>query len=515
MAPRPTEAIIYTQKNTRLFFQIDGAYPNNLLAYYGRQAQYALVESEDENYGAINPIYVRDPDTIDGFELLATTRDAPDLGTASLKMMRRRGTVPRDIGKRKCPFFLYLPTGACKSLADALNGWDTLQILDVAGAESRDGGAPMSNDSDEALTDTYSLKVAENYRIGKLFFGQSAANQIDRDVVDQVWGGGVQCGGCGPQDDGSTRLYSISRSSGAGSPGLPAEVQLIVYDKNTRAETVYQYAVTGLTAANDLTFIDIMGQYLIVGCNTEGSIFYATIDDITGTLGAFTEVSTGFVANKGPNDIYVANAGQAFIVGDGGYIYLMTDPTAGVTVLDAGVATAQNLARIHGQGSTLVAVGAAAAVVISSNQGRSWAASSAAPGAAALTAVAVKSSLHYWVGGASRYYTLDGGRSWTQQAISGATSITDIVFPTSAVGYTVNNTASSGGLQATPFAGERWADSANPNSQVGSFGTAALLNRAAAPRTGVDIATGYLALGGRLAAAGTDGRLFVGVANVQ
>lgn len=515
MAPRPTDNVIYTQKNTRLFFQIDGAYPNNPLAYYGRQAQYALVDKEDESYGAIAPIWVRDPDSIDGFELLGTTRAAPDLGNASLVMMRKRGTVPRDIGKRRCPFFLYLPTGSCRTLADALNGWDTLQILDVLGAESRDGGAPMANDSDDSLKDTYSLKLGDNYRIGKLFFGQSAANQIDRDVVDQVWGGGVQCGGCGPQDDGSTRLYSITRSSGAGSPGLPAEVQFISYDKNTRAETVYQYALTGLTAASDPTFIDIMGQYLIVGSNADNSIFYAVIDSVNGTLGAFTEVTTGFVASKGPNDIYVANAGQAFIVGDGGYIYSMTDPTAGVTVLDAGSTTVQNLNRIHGQGTTLVAVGAAATVVISNNQGKTWATASAAPGAAALTAVCVKTDIHFWVGGASRYYTLDGGRSWVQQAISGATSITDIIFPTPSVGFTVYNTASSGGLQSTPYAGERWADSVNPNSQIGSFGTAALLNRAAAPRTTVDVITSFLALGGRLAAAGTDGRLFIGAANVQ
>jgi hypothetical protein len=498
----------------RLFFQIGGPFPNSAWAYYGLNAQYAMLDGVSESYGSVDPIYVKDPVVTDRYQIVGRQRSQPDLGTANLTLMEKIGFVPRDLGKQGCEFNLYRPVGNCKSLADFNNGWDYVEVYGGCIAEDRDGGDVFPQDGDEALTNAYSLKIAEMYKVGRLSFGEKAATGVDREVVDVVWGGGVNCGNCGPADDGATRLYAVTQSSGAASPGLQAEVVYVNRDAVTGATTVYQYPLTYLTTSEQPSAIDIMGDYLIVVSNDAGSYAYAAINSLDGTLGSFTEVTTGIVATKEPNDIFVANPFQAYLVGDGGYIYSLTSVTQGVTTLDAGDATTQNLNRIHGDGaSTLVAVGAAATVVYSANGGTSWQTASAAPGAAALTAVSVKDAYHWWVGGASRYYTRNAGVSWAQQAIAGASTITDIVFATPEVGYTVYNTATPAArIQATLNGGHDWADVGNGelSSRVQGWPSFQQVNRVAVPNSTPDLNCAFLGVAGRDGAAGTDGVLLIG-----
>lgn len=513
--PRLTRTEVLTQRMNRLFFQLGGPFPDSEWTYYGKNAQYAELTGESESYGGVNPIYMKDPDVTDRYTIVGRQREVPDLATVNLTLFEKIGYVPRDIGKQGCEFNIYRPVGNCKSLADFTNGWDYCAIYAGCIAEERDGGDPFPQDGDEALSSNYSLKVAEMYKVGQLSFGEKAAANIDREVVDLVWGGGVNCGNCGPADNGATRLYAITVSSGAGSPGLPPECVYISRDKVTGATTVYEYPLTWLSATTENpTAVDIMGDYIVITSNAALSYAYAPLNAMDGTIGTFTEVATGFVASKGPNDIFVASPFQAYLVGDGGYIYSLTNITAGVSVLSAGDATTQNLARVHGDGlSTLVAVGAAAAVVYSTNGGASWQTSAAAPGAAALTAVCVKDRFHWWVGGSSRYYTRNGGTSWIQQAITSATNIYDIVFATLEVGYTLYITASVCKIQTTINGGLTWSDAGNGDitSRVRGWpGSFAVGNRVAVPNSTTDISTAFLAVGGRTGAALTDGKLFIG-----
>jgi hypothetical protein len=503
---------VRTNKDVRLFFQFNGPYPNHALAYYGTNAQYASLDGLTESYGGVNPINVRSPLSQSGFEAVSQTREAPDLPAANLMLMEKIGYVPRNLADG-CAFNLYLPTGACGNLADPSNGWEVLTILSNCIAETRDRGARLVHDGDNALTNTYALKLLQTYDVGQLAFGEFASASVDLEVLDVVYGGGLSCGACGPVDDGASRLYALTDDSGAGSPGLPAEVVYVNRNPDTGVVTTYQYPLTYLSAGETPSFIDVIGSYVVVGSNAAGSIAYAQIDPIDGTLGAFTEVTTGIVGGGEPNDIYVASPFEAFIVGDGGYIYRMVDPTAGVEVLNAGSATTENLNRVHGYGSTIVAVGANAAVVASTNRGASWATTAAAPGAAALTAIAVRDRYHWYVGGSSRYYTRDGGASWTEQAIASASTVTDIVFPTAEIGYTLYNTASAARLQTTCFGGCLWSDSSVQNSRVRGFPSSgfAQANRVAHPTSTIGKAVSFLSVGGRTGAAGTDGVLLIGI----
>lgn len=505
-----TREEIYTNKHVRLFFQFDGPYPENGLTYYGLNAQYASFDGLSENYGSVNPIYARDPLRQEGWTVIGRTREAPELATATLALMEKIGYVPKRLGDA-CPFNLYLPVGACGNLADPTSGWNYLTIVAGAIAESRDRGARLTQDGDDALSNSYSLKISETYDIGQLAFGEQATAEIGREVVDLAWGGGYQCGGCGPQDDGARRLYVLAAGSGTGSPGLPPEVIYISRDPKTGAVTTFEYPLTYFTGNEQPSAMDVMGNYLVVVSNTAASIAYAVIDPVTGRLGAFTEVATGIVASRHPNDIYVANPFEAWLCGDGSWFYKLTDPTAGVVSLGqyGGV---NNLNRIHGEGNTIVAVGAAGTVVVSTNRGESWSNAAANPGSAALTAVQVKDPYHWWVGGSTRYFTNNGGVSWSERAIPGATTVTDILFVTPEIGYTLYGNGTVARLQATFNGGERWLDSSVANSRVRGWPTAnfQVPTRLAAPQTTLDKMTGILAAGGRVGASGTDGVLAVG-----
>jgi hypothetical protein len=512
--PKLNRSVVYTQRMSRLFFQMGGAAPDNPVTFYGQNNQYAALEGVKESYGSVDPIYMRDPSNTDSWTILGRKRAVPDLSTASLTMMQNIGYVPRNLGTGGCEFNVYLPVGNCKALDDPVNGWDYIEVYAGCIAEDRDGDDPFPVDKDDARIDKYSLKISETYRVGQLAFGEAAAPQIDREIVDVVFGGGLTCGNCGPSDDGTTRIYAVVKSSGAGSPGVPAELVYVNRNPDTGATTTYEYPLTGfLSASQDPVSLAIIGNYIVVLSNAYGGYGYAAIDPLTGTVGSFTGITSGFVASKSPNDIYVASNFQAYIVGDGGYIYSLGDVTAGVTTIDAGSATTANLARIHGEGRTLVAVGASGAVVVSSNGGDSWGTASGSLGAGSLTAVAVLSDTFWYVGGTQRYYTRNGGVSWTQQTIAGAVSIQDIVFVTPEVGYTLYSTGSAAKIQVTTFGGARWADvgAGTITSRVRGWPSFQVANRIAVPNAPSNTAVGTVAIGGRSGAALTDGKLLIGV----
>src|SRR6185369_12553405 len=140
-----------------------------------------------------------------------------------------------------------------------------------------------------------------------------------------------------------------------------------------------------------------------------------------------TKVTAGFVAAKAPNDLFVASPRATYFVGNGGYIYKATDITAGVTVLNAGSATTNDLLRIHGtqDGTVLLATGRASSTILSTNSGQTWGATVASVSAVALDvqAALVLDQNRFWVGTGNSgrlFYTINGGNSWVEKTFSGS-----------------------------------------------------------------------------------------------
>ncbi|MGB8982710.1 MAG: hypothetical protein WCC12_12610, partial [Anaerolineales bacterium] len=231
-----------------------------------------------------------------------------------------------------------------------------------------------------------------------------------------------------------------------GSPGLPSE---LIYTTDGGANWS-QATITGIGATEDPNHIAIVGSRIVVlsataGSATSGGYYWADIDPDTGVPGTWTKVTTGFVNAAQPRDIFVLSPREVFICGDAGYIYKATDITSGVSVLNAGVATAQNLNRIHGSDDVIVAVGAAGTVIRSINRGATFAATVTAPTVSLLQALWVFDRLRFWVGSVNGYiwYTLDGGKTWTNKGFSGNGSgqVFDINFPSEEIGYMLHGNA--------------------------------------------------------------------------
>lgn len=501
---------VITQKHVRAFLQFGGARPSNPLRYGGQDAQYVIIDGVSiPEVGGIDPIYVPSPRRIGEYKLVGRSVTPADLPTATLTLREKHGPIPRQLF-RSCAFNVYEVHGNCRDLSDFAAGW-TSYVLIYAGAivTEKDGGTRTGWDSDDGLEDGLSITLSSIYPVGALSFGEGAATQIDKEVTDVVYGSfAAQCGDCGVPNDGSQWMYAVTKSSG-GSPGLPAEV---VYSLDGGA-TWNQVNIDGFGAAEDPVAIDIVGTRLVVVGS--GAYFWSDINILTGVPGAFTKVTTGFVAAKNPLDLYVAGPREIYFSGQGGYIYFTNDITSGVSVLNAGIASAQNLLRIHGNGDVIVAVGLSGAIVRSTNRGATWATTTSSPVALnGLTAVFVLDALRYWIGTDSGrlFYTLTGGELWYEKSFSGggAGQVKDIVFATDEVGYFSHSTAvPRARVFATINGGADWGNGA---SRVNNMPTFNYADRIAVPDvTDPAVAANNVLVGG-LAGNGVDGIVIAGIA---
>lgn len=505
---------IVTYKHKRNFIQFGGARPNNVVRYAGQDAQYLSIEGvSNPEQGNITPIWVPDPRFAGKYRLVARKSVPADLAQAALHLLERHGSIPRQLTRINCAFNLYELTGNCTDLSDFLSGWtDYVLIYSGALVAAKDFGTRTSWEGDDQNEEVLHLSLSDIYPIGSLAFGENAPVEISREVVDVVYGSRDQCGDCGPQDDGTLRIYAVTKSSGAGSPGLPAE---LIYSLNGGATYIDTQPITGIGATSDPSAIAVVGTRLLIVVPTENAYYWADLDAITGTPGAFTKVISGFVAAKTVQNVFVAGPREVYFCGSGGYIYKSTDITSGVTVLNAGVTTTADLLRIHGQDETIVAVGKSSTVVRSINRGQTWSTTVATPSAVPtdILSLWVFDRNRIWVGTLTGrlVYTLDGGSSWNLVGFdqTGTGAVRDIKFVTDEVGYFAHDTSTpTARLFATWNGGADWTKTA---PRVNNFPTFDRVNRIGIPNTYAGIAANSVALGG-LAGDHTDGILLQGIA---
>lgn len=496
---------LITQKFKRNFIQFGGARPGNVVKYSGQDAQYIYIDGvSDPESGGIDPGYVPDPRRAGVYRLAFRSITPPDLASATLMMYEKHGAIPRQLQRTGCAFTVYEHSGQCPDLSD-VNGWtDYVLIYSSALVTDKDLGTRSARDSDDLIEDGLSITLNDIYPVGPLGFGVEASTQVDREVVDIVYGTDVSCN-C---TDNTSRIYALVKSSGTGSPGLQTEV---VYTLD-EAATWSQANIDGMGATEDGLAIDIVGRYLVV--IGDDAYYYAELNIKTGAPGTFTKVTTGIVASGTPRDMYVASPREVFMVGDGGYVYKATDITAGVSAISEGDATSENLTRIHGSENVIVAVGENGACIVSRNRGGTWLSVTTAPSSANLTAISVVGPDYWWVGTDTgyAYYTLVGGESsWTSKAFSGSGSgaVRDIVFASEEVGYIAHDTTSpTGRLLSTWTGGEYWTLT---SPRILNFPTVDRVNRVAFPDTDISIAANHVALA-CLAGDGTDGTIALGIA---
>lgn len=362
------------------------------------------------------------------------------------------------IAKLRCGVDVQVHFGACTDprVFDTFTKAVIFEDVLLTDWSSDELGA-LDSGENAVVNEQSTLSIGEMYEVLPLSFAERAADLVVNEVVDAVICDRRGCGDCEEESDGCNKIFELVGAV-SGSPGTPPDIKYSIDGGATWALNEVSSMAVGETGEA----LACLGDYLFVVSAypaTTGSLHWKERANVeAGTMGGWTQVTTGFVANAEPRDVWAVNIG-AFVVGDGGYVYWTTDPTSGVTVLDAGQATSTDLNAVHAlNDQRAVAVGDSDVIVYTTNR-VTWQTATATGSGANLQAVWMKSNDEWWVvtAGGAVYYTLDAGSSWTEATLPGNVSeLHDIQFPTDSVGYICGRYNTSGRAWRTYNGGYTW-----------------------------------------------------------
>jgi hypothetical protein len=510
--PRPDVDEVVSQGHGRLFLQFCGPSPNNELQYAGYNTQYLALEGVTRPVrGGLTPIRVPDPVTPKMTKIVGYSVEAPDFITATLRATERHGAIPFQWGPNDQPFNIYLPRGKCERLDD-FDGWtDFVEIYSYNLVTEGDFGTRTPTwDGDDMIDDSMSLTVMAAYMAGSISFGYVASDETNREIIDVTFGTSRGCSECGVNDPyGTNRWYSVARPSGAGSPGLLAEVIYQVAPGDIRQKTIENFG-----ASEEPLSIGIVGSYLIV--LGDGAYFYAAINKKTGVVGSFTKVTTGFDSSHKPLRMFVTNPREIYFAAEDGWVYRSTSVPTGVSAILRGDVTSSHLRDIFAEGEVVLAVGDSGAIVISLNRGTTWAAAPTSPSIWGFRTCHAFDENSWWVGtgaGDGRlFFTDNGGETWTETVLPASDEVNHVLFPTDEVGYVLFRTDSAARIYATINGGQTWTDSTDTvQRRLVNLPSFVKGNRLAAPfNPGTIEANNLLVAGALTGASDSDGVVVLG-----
>jgi len=483
----------------RVFAQWNGAGPNHVVEYQGL----ARLTGLSESLGDVTPIRAPSRSQYSKFDVVDYVRGEPGLPTTS---MVARFTYVNKILTQVCPFDVDVHYGQCKNPSDYINGWDKAVKFEKALITTRTSDDLSILEGTEAvITFTGEITALKFWEYDKMTLGVKAAGLVDDEVIDVLVSDYISCGECGYESDGNKRIFALVQSSGA-SVGLMNQVIYSTDGGSNWTEEDVDTLAVGETASG----MAVVGENLVVVSGLVASLSYAGLVD----LGSWTEVTTGFVADKFPNAIFSVASTLTWIVGEDGYIYFTEDPSGGVTVQADGSASTEDLLCIHGIDSrSLIAGGETGLLLTTNNGGAVWSVASSVPaGMGTIQAVWMRSEFCWIiagiVGGAGTlWYTINGGVSWSQinLPVAAITEVTDITFADHAdspFGFLTLNTASAGYLLRTIDGGKTWYTL--PDG-AGSMPSNAKLNSVSS-----GVSSSFVVAGGLMPAASTDGIIIQG-----
>lgn len=439
----------------RVFLQYAGNSPSNIYAYVGCLS----LGGFQSDLGAGDAIYCPSSSVRGAYDIVDTTSPPPALPTTDFTMHMDRNLQDFfwDLRRRRCQFNMTVVGSNCAA-PDDIDDFQSKIIARSVKLTAFNTGAFNTTDADAVVDLTGSLQIRAFSRFLPMTFGESGDTVVFSEALDGIYADAIQCGDCGAPSDGCQKAYVLTTTA-ATSPALSAQ---LVHTKNGGATWVTDDITTLATkTANALADV---GTRIVVVSNIDLAHHYklqATID--ANTAGGWARVTSGYVASKGPNAIWSKSPSETYVAANGGYIYFMANPAAAVTVLTDGSVSVQNMADIRGFGRTIVAVGAANAILKSENAGATWSLVVGPAVGIALTTVEVVSASVWWVGttNGKLYYTTDKGVTWTENTPDSAiTKIDKVRFVDEIVGYLAAETASTPRIYRTSDNGYSWSSTA-------------------------------------------------------
>lgn len=419
----------------------------------------------EESSGDVTKIECPHPTQADKFIEVASIQGASERPTTQLvgRFPADQASTLKEFQKLGCAFDLHINIGICKDIS-LVNTFVKKLILEDDKISNYALGelGTLSSDGRAEVDETADISMALWDEILPMGFAERAGTVVTNEVIDVVICDNAGCGDCEDPSDGCEKIFALTTTAG-GSPSTPADIVYSI-DKGATWQAV---DIDTLGAAEAPSALACVGEFLVVVSNDSASLHYALLSEFVaaGTPPTWTEVTAGFVAGGEPNDIWAVEGGTAFICGDGGYVYTTTDPTAGVTTLDAGVAVQDDLQAIHAISATkFVAVGNAGAIVKSEN-GSTVAEVTPSPVGVGVnfTSIWIKANNgNEWFIGANNgnyYYTVNNGVTFVLGSFSGSGTgvVRDIAFSTKSVGYLAHDTATPAGrIFRTYDGGKSW-----------------------------------------------------------
>jgi len=402
-------------------------------------------------------VYIPDPDHYQKFVAagkIAGEPYNPEIALAARYTLDKSKLLA--LLRHGCDHVLQVHFGTCRNPRDANAGWDKIVVLmDASVGSYGTGDLGALEPSQRAQVDEdSSFRGSDLYEIMRLVFAQKAAAETTEEVLDIAFGSADQCLAICVSVEGKILLAIMT-------PVAYAKARYIFSDDGGLTWT--DGSVTSAAADDILPAIINIGSYVVVLNRTADAFEYCEQVDLIAGAPTWAQVSTGFVGVGSPNAIFSAGPATSWIVGDGGYVYKLTNVADGVVVQDAGSATAQNLAAVHGMDeNSIMAVGADNAVIYTTNGGLNWVAVTGPAAGVNLTACWMLNALTWLVGDAAGklWYTTDGGTTWAEKVFTGcgAGSIADLKFMDDGlVGYMAHTTAAPAGrILRTIDGGSSW-----------------------------------------------------------
>ena len=411
----------------------------------------------DKSFGAVNKISEPSKTKLGKYVSVGNFRDEDERVTTNLVGHFAQSIKSKilELALGGCPVDLHLHIGECEN-PSIFNDFQKILIWEDVFFEnySTDDLGSLEPADQNKVDETGEISATLMYEFAPMSYASKTPAVVTNQLIDVIICDSASCGDCEDESDGCQKIMAVSIAAG-GSPSTPADVVFSL----DGGLTFLAHDIDTLTASEAPTGIACLGSDVVVVSNDSGSLHTALISSFNAIDDpVFTEVSTGFVVGGEPNDIWVVG-NKAFIVGDGGFIYITENASSGVTAIDSGDATTVNLNAVHALSADYaVAVGDAGGIVVINNDIASLITTTPVGVGTDFNAVWVKSEREWYLGASdgTLRMTLDAGVTWTTLTIPGGTptTITDIAMSSASVMYVSGVLAGAGAIWTSVDSGQ-------------------------------------------------------------